>query len=241
MSGVISTTVVTYNRLDYTKKCLESLMKNTKGSHEIIVVDNNSTDGTKEYLATLPLKVVLLDKNYYPGYATNIGWSLANKNAKLLHRSDNDVLYLENWDDHVREVFEKHSLGQFGVLDRKQRLRKADFGAKERLVVKENIAINTFYPTVGGNCVIPRKIYDEGIRWDEKPWTEQNCEDVRFSNEMKKRGHLVAGAQKRIALHMSEGNYNDEYYTKTFKERKSEYILKVFREIQREFKDYQRQ
>ena len=40
--------LITYNKPAYTKLCIESIKKFTpKDSYEIIVVDNNSTDGTK--------------------------------------------------------------------------------------------------------------------------------------------------------------------------------------------------
>ena len=42
--------LLTFNKLEYTKKCIESIKKYTSGNYEIIVVDNNSTDGTKEWL-----------------------------------------------------------------------------------------------------------------------------------------------------------------------------------------------
>ena len=43
--------ILTFNKLEYTQKCIESIRKYTsKGSYEIIVVDNDSTDVTKEWL-----------------------------------------------------------------------------------------------------------------------------------------------------------------------------------------------
>lgn len=40
----------TYNRLESLKKALDSIERNTRCSHEIIVIDGGSTDGTIEYL-----------------------------------------------------------------------------------------------------------------------------------------------------------------------------------------------
>ena len=40
----------TYNRLDSLKRSLDSIQKNTRCSHETIVIDGGSTDGTIEYL-----------------------------------------------------------------------------------------------------------------------------------------------------------------------------------------------
>ena len=42
--------VVTYNRLDDLKKCISSLRNQTNTSFDIVVVNNGSNDGTKEYL-----------------------------------------------------------------------------------------------------------------------------------------------------------------------------------------------
>lgn len=40
--------IVTYNNLNYTKDCIESILKYTDhNSYEIIVIDNNSSDDTK--------------------------------------------------------------------------------------------------------------------------------------------------------------------------------------------------
>lgn len=69
--------VVTYNRLDYTKKTLRMLWDTIEVPHYIVVIDNNSTDGTREYIETLVKrnridKAILNPDNYYPGKAANI-------------------------------------------------------------------------------------------------------------------------------------------------------------------------
>ena len=47
----VSIIILTYNQLAFTKDCIESIRKYTKpGSYELIIVDNASTDGTREWL-----------------------------------------------------------------------------------------------------------------------------------------------------------------------------------------------
>lgn len=47
----VSLVVLTFNNLALTKECLHSILNNTRyQNYEIIVVDNNSTDGTQNYL-----------------------------------------------------------------------------------------------------------------------------------------------------------------------------------------------
>ena len=49
---IISAVVVTYNRIELLKECLTSYINQTRLPDKIIVVDNASTDGTREYLDT---------------------------------------------------------------------------------------------------------------------------------------------------------------------------------------------
>ena len=43
--------IVTYNNLNYTRDCIESILKYTdSNTYEIIVIDNNSSDDTKNWL-----------------------------------------------------------------------------------------------------------------------------------------------------------------------------------------------
>ncbi len=58
--------VVTYNRLNLLKECIEALKKQTAALWRIYIVDNHSTDGTGEYLLTLSeenIKVLSLPAN----------------------------------------------------------------------------------------------------------------------------------------------------------------------------------
>lgn len=50
---MISAVVVTYNKLGLLKECLNAVLNQTCTPDTIIVVNNNSTDGTKEYLDEL--------------------------------------------------------------------------------------------------------------------------------------------------------------------------------------------
>lgn len=73
-----SVVIPTYNRRAYLAECLASVFGQSAPPHEIIVVDDGSTDGTREYLESLGTRVrSVVSKNGGPGAARNIGAALA--------------------------------------------------------------------------------------------------------------------------------------------------------------------
>ncbi|AGF58245.1 GT2 family glycosyltransferase [Clostridium saccharoperbutylacetonicum] len=82
--------ILTFNNLKYTIQCIESIRKyNTLNNYEIIVIDNNSIDDTREWLkAQKDIKYILNSENNGFPAGCNQGISIANK--------DNDVFLLNN-------------------------------------------------------------------------------------------------------------------------------------------------
>ena len=49
--------ILVHNQLKYTRKCIESILKYTGCSFELIVIDNGSNDGTKRYLEEMSINL----------------------------------------------------------------------------------------------------------------------------------------------------------------------------------------
>src|SRR5688572_24144843 len=116
--------LITFNRLAYTKRTLRELWGTAELPYYLIVVDNNSTDGTQEYLTRLEKryridKAILNPDNYYPGKATNIGWEQGLKDfpeATHLMRLDNDMHLEKGWQSTAESYFKAiPELGQLGL------------------------------------------------------------------------------------------------------------------------------
>jgi O-antigen biosynthesis protein len=86
---------VVHNNLNYTRQCLESIIRITDyHPFELIVVDANSTDGTLEYLHSIPeVRVVRLEKNYPYSYSLNRGIEVAK--GEYLCFLNNDTLIVQ--------------------------------------------------------------------------------------------------------------------------------------------------
>ena len=72
------TVMVTYNRLELTKQAVESYLDTVVGPYSLLIVDNNSTDGTREWLhdeSPEEAKTLLLPRNM--GFWVALGWFAA--------------------------------------------------------------------------------------------------------------------------------------------------------------------
>jgi len=76
-SPFISFVIVNYNGAKYLKRCLSSIDKQ-KLNHECLVIDNNSTDNSKEILKNFDTKNIFLNKNKGYPKAINIGLKISS-------------------------------------------------------------------------------------------------------------------------------------------------------------------
>jgi O-antigen biosynthesis protein len=95
----VSFIIPLFNCLALTRACVETLQATLPAglSHEIILVDDGSTDGTREWLATLtsPFRVVLNERNLGYAIANNRGAGVAQ--GEFLALLNNDLILLPQW------------------------------------------------------------------------------------------------------------------------------------------------
>lgn len=91
---VLSIVIVNYNTKNLLKQCIESIAKNiSKYSYEIIVVDNNSNDGSAEFLQkSNAIKTILNNRNVGFAKANNAGVKIATGEYVLILNSDTVIL-----------------------------------------------------------------------------------------------------------------------------------------------------
>lgn len=89
---VVSAIVVNWNGQDYLPRCLDALLAQVPPPAEVIVVDNHSTDGSRELLAARypGVRVVDTGRNAGPCHARNVGAQQARNELCLF--LDNDVV-----------------------------------------------------------------------------------------------------------------------------------------------------
>ncbi len=117
MPRKVSFVLVTYNQLEMTQLCVESIRHNhPRGSYEIVAVDNLSTDGTREWLEEQEdIRALLNDDNRGFPTACNQGAELAAEGNDIF-LLNNDTIVMENSVYNLRmALYESDRIGAVGA------------------------------------------------------------------------------------------------------------------------------
>ncbi len=112
--------IVTYNNQALTRLCLESVFRNTGYfNYEVIIVDNNSTDGTQQYLKELAgnrndLKLILNDVNRGFAKANNQGIEISEGDYIIL--LNNDTIVPQGWLNRLLMHLKDPGIGMVGPV-----------------------------------------------------------------------------------------------------------------------------
>jgi len=104
-----SITFACYNSVEYTKLCIESMIKFGTPLDRLVVVDNGSKDDTREYLHKLPLGGrIYNNQNLGCGVAWNQGALTLQSEWTII--MNNDVLVSHQWIESLINVAEQRGL-----------------------------------------------------------------------------------------------------------------------------------
>lgn len=189
-SGITSLILVTFNQINYTLECIQSVKDYTKVDYEIIVVDNNSSDNTVEKLSKYPdIKLIQNKENLGFPNAVNIGIrAAAGKHILILN---NDTVVTKGWLDRLIDVADSdEKIGIAGpisnIVSGVQVDKNAKYQSIEEMykyaekVSKENKGQVQQFPRVAFLCtLIKREVIDKIGGLDER-FSPGNFEDDDF-------------------------------------------------------------
>ncbi|WP_340105721.1 glycosyltransferase family 2 protein [Rhodohalobacter sp. 8-1] len=111
MQHFFSIIIVTWNGLDHLKTFLPSVLDTTYDKFEVIIADNASTDGTKEWINEYApeCRIVIFDRNY--GYCGGNNRAVEFAKGDILLFLNNDVHVAPDWLDHLNRSFQQSETG----------------------------------------------------------------------------------------------------------------------------------
>jgi dTDP-4-amino-4,6-dideoxygalactose transaminase/GT2 family glycosyltransferase len=231
----IAIVVLTHNREQLLRQCIENVVLRTSdATKEVVVWNNGSTDGTAEYLASLTdprIRVVNSDENIgMNAYARGFAMTSADH---LIDLDDDMIDAPPEWDRRLLESFER--LPQVGFLAANlvdnpyDKTAQVMYHRDAHLYSVETVNGVTLKvgPTGGGCAITSRELYDRvgGFRQreDQVFWLE----DAAFIQEIMKLGLQAAYLNDLQVLHAGGVHYSP------IPEAKQEYWWGVQQHIER--------
>jgi len=164
--------ILTFNQIRFTKECLESVYQHTKIPFELILVDNGSTDGTREYLTEFArthhnVKLILNDKNL--GFAAGNNQGIRDAQGSYILLLNNDVVVTEGWLERLISHLEQSlDIGMVGPMSNAvsgaQLVEKVPYGSSMKAMQKfarsfayDNAGKTTLIVRLVGYCLLIRK------------------------------------------------------------------------------------
>lgn len=195
--------LVTHNQAAYTRQCLDSIAAHTPQPHELIVVDNQSTDGTLAYLRSVAdLRVIENDSNCGFPAAANQGINASRGQRILL--LNNDVVVTPGWLERLSAALEHApDIGMAGPVsnyvsgDQQVPVDYTDLGGLEAFArgwTHEHADQRTYVRRLVGFCLLIHRHVVERIGLLDERFGIGNFEDDDYC-----RRALAAGFRAVIA------------------------------------------
>lgn len=219
ISSKTSIVILTYNKLDYTQACIESIRKYTKkGIYQLIVVDNLSTDGTREWLAE-QTDILTIFNNENVGFpkGCNQGIEVATGDDILL--LNNDVLVTENWLELMKDcLYSSEKIGAVGPVTNSaygdQEIPFSYSTLDEMWSFSNNYNLTTMpdweqkLKLIGFCMLIKREVIDQVGLLDEM-FSPGMCEDSDYSFRIIKAGYQLFLCRNVFIHHFGSTSFGD--------------------------------
>lgn len=225
MSIIISAIICTYNREKYLPKAIQSLVDQTidPSQYEIIIVDNNSTDRTKEIITEQFSQIFNLRYLYEPiqglSQARNTGWQ--NAKGEFVAYLDDDAIASSDWLEKILEAF-NHSTFPIGALGGKvspvweipRPSWLSDRLARSLTIIDWSEAPIIFYDDsqwlVGANIAYPKYLLKEvngfNVNFGRKGRNLLSGEENFLHNLLRKNGYYIYYDPSIIVQHHIPAN-----------------------------------
>lgn len=177
MDALISVVIPTYNRKEFLKEAIESVLKEKNVEKEVIVVDDGSTDNTHNEIKNYPIRY-FFQRNKGPAFSRNTG--IKNSRGKYIAFLDSDDLWLEDKLFYQLEFFKKNPeyllvhtneiwIKNGKLLKQKEKHKKGGGDQFER-----SLELCVISPS---SVMLKKELFDEVGLFDE---SFPACEDYEF-------------------------------------------------------------
>lgn len=212
--------ILTYNKLEHSRDCIESIRKYTRpGTYEIIVIDNNSTDGTVDWLKQQDdIRTIFNSENKGFPAGCNQGIRMAGGDDILL--LNNDVIVTHNWLDNMSACL--HSADDIGAVgpvtnfaNYYQTIRCKYHSLEElhEFARRFNVSNQDLWePRIKliGFCMLIRKSITDQIGLLDERFSPGHFEDDDYSARIRREGYRLMLCRDTFIHHFGSASFKDD-------------------------------
>lgn len=214
-----SIVILTFNQLEYTKQCIESIRKFTKiGSYEMIIVDNGSKDATREWLNRQEdIIAILNEENLGFPKGCNQGIEAASGDNILL--LNNDVVVTENWlENMLAALYSDETIGAVSCVTNSCSYNQAvptDYSTLDQMhIFAKNF--NSHNPSkweerlkLVGFCLLLRKTVIQSVGLLDEQFSPGNYEDDDYAIRIRQAGYKLLLCKDTFIHHYGSVSFRD--------------------------------
>lgn len=190
--------IAVFNQVEYTKKCLETLYPSIPEKARVFIIDNGSTDGTGEYLATIPWITVITNVE---NKGCSVAWNQGVKEGAAEHVMimNNDVVLPEGWLDGLASFAFGKSIDIASPALREGQLNyHLDLYAKDYMSSMENVMR---LGDAHGVCFLVRREVFNKIGYFDEKFRIGGSEDTDFFWRAREAGYTLATTGRSLIHH----------------------------------------
>lgn len=181
-------------QLEMTKKCIESIEKNTAQPYQLYIVDNGSYDEAKQYLKTVNAIVITHAQNEGFSRACNKALKMSTAQYKILLNNDTEIP--AGWVESMIDVFAKdNKIGIVGPLS--TAITQSQYSENYKDVGSDYIEV----PMVAFFCAVIKRDVINQIGYLDERFGFGKCEDDDYCIRVKHGGWKIVLDPKTIVLH----------------------------------------
>ncbi|MFH1641090.1 MAG: glycosyltransferase family 2 protein [Candidatus Omnitrophota bacterium] len=215
MNSLCDVVVLTWNQRNIIKDFVESYLANTSVASRLIIIDNGSNDGTREYLLSLTdtdrcsFEIIFNEEN--KGFVGGMNQGISISDAPYVCLVNNDLIFTEGWLSEIISVFEtdkriglvnpnSNNLGTLlpgsdTLAGFSSRLRKAYSGKFEEM------------PFCIGFCMVIKRGLVNIAGGLSKEFAPMFFEDTDYSMKALKSGYLIGMAKGSYVWHKEHSSF----------------------------------
>jgi len=229
----VSIIIPCFNAVEYTKQCIESVLLQTNINYELILINNGSTDGTKEYFKSLKRrlkpkeklqKVTIIQSTKNLGVARALNLGISKSIGKYICYLNNDILVTKDWlKKIVKAAKSDKQIGAVGTMfnafEDKKIVKLVEEDKKTVDVLAQTISAKNSgkikkAKTIHGLCMFIKKSVFKKVGLFNENFYPCFGEDIEFCERLKKNGYKLVDAIDVFIFHYWNKSVRSKQFNK---------------------------